>query len=37
MKKRFGGEKEVLLEVIGNVGTFYLLTVPVENRAEVER
>jgi hypothetical protein len=35
-KKLFGGEKEVLLQVIVNVGTFYSLTVPAENRAEVD-
>jgi hypothetical protein len=35
-KKIFGGEKEVLLQVIVNVGTFYSLTVPAENRAEVD-
>jgi hypothetical protein len=35
-KKIFGGEKEVLLQVLVNVGTFYSLTVPAENRAEVD-
>ncbi|WP_006244798.1 hypothetical protein [Mycolicibacterium tusciae] len=35
-KKIFGGEKEVLLQVTVNVGTFYSLTVPAENRAEVD-
>ena len=30
------GEKEVLLQVVVNVGTFYSLTVPAENRAEVD-
>jgi len=35
-KKIFGGEKEGLLQVIVNVGTFYSLTVPAENRAEVD-
>jgi hypothetical protein len=34
--KLFGGEKEPLLQVIVNVGTFYSLTVPVERRAEVD-
>ena len=32
----FGGEKEPLLQMIVNVGTFYSLTVPVERRAEVD-
>jgi hypothetical protein len=35
-KKLFGGEKEHLLQVIVNVGTFYSLNVPVEQRAEVD-
>jgi hypothetical protein len=35
-KKLFGGEKEELLQVIVNVGTFYSLTVPAERRAEVD-
>ena len=35
-KKIFGGEKEVLLQLVVNVGTFYSLTVPAENRAEVD-
>ena len=35
-KKIFGGEKEELLQVIVNVGTFYSLTVPAEQRAEVD-
>jgi hypothetical protein len=35
-KKLFGGEKEELLQVIVNVGTFYMLTVPAEQRAEVD-
>ncbi|WP_333891443.1 hypothetical protein [Mycolicibacterium gadium] len=35
-KKIFGGEKEELLQVIVNVGTFYSLTVPAERRAEVD-
>jgi hypothetical protein len=35
-KKLFGGEKEQLLQVIVNVGTFYSLTVPAERRAEVD-
>jgi hypothetical protein len=35
-KKIFGGEKEELLQVIVNVGTFYSLTVPAEKRAEVD-
>lgn len=34
--KLFGGEKEQLLQVIVNVGTFYSLTVPAERRAEVD-
>jgi hypothetical protein len=32
----FGGEKEQLLQVIVNVGTFYSLTVPAERRADVD-
>jgi hypothetical protein len=35
-KKLFGGEKEDLLQVIVNAGTFYMLTVPAERRAEVD-
>jgi hypothetical protein len=35
-KKLFGGEKEELLQVIVNVGTFYSLTVPAERRADVD-
>ena len=35
-KKLFGGEKEHLLQVIVNVGTFYSLKVPAERRAEVD-
>lgn len=35
-KKIFGGEKEELLQIIVNVGTFYSLTVPAERRAEVD-
>jgi len=35
-KKIFGGEKEELLQIIVNVGTFYSLTVPSERRAEVD-
>lgn len=35
-KKLFGGEKEELLQIIVNVGTFYSLTVPVEQRTEVD-
>jgi predicted metal-dependent peptidase len=35
-KKLFGGEKEHLLQVIVNVGTFYSLMVPAERRAEVD-
>ena len=35
-KKLFGGEKEQLLQVIVNVGTFYSLHVPAERRAEVD-
>jgi hypothetical protein len=35
-KKLFGGEKEELLQLIVNVGTFYSLTVPQERRAEVD-
>lgn len=34
--KLFGGEKEQLLQVIVNVGTFYSLTVPAERRTEVD-
>jgi len=34
--KIFGGEKEQLLQVIVNVGTFYSLTVPADSRAEVD-
>ncbi|MDX1883842.1 hypothetical protein [Mycolicibacterium sp. 120270] len=32
----FGSEKEQLLQVIVNVGTFYSLNVPTERRAEVD-
>jgi hypothetical protein len=35
-KKIFGGEKEELLQLIVNVGTFYSLTVPAERRSEVD-
>jgi hypothetical protein len=35
-KKLFGGEKEELLQVLVNVGTFYTLTVPVEKCGEVD-
>ncbi len=35
-KKIFGGEKEELLQVIVNVGTYYSLTVPAEKRADVD-
>jgi len=35
-KKIFGGEKEDLLQIIVNVGTFYSLTVPADRRAEVD-
>ena len=35
-KKLFGGEKEELLQVLVNVGTFYTLTVPVAQRGEVD-
>jgi hypothetical protein len=35
-KKLFGGDKEELLQVVVNVGTFYTLTVPVEQRGEVD-
>jgi hypothetical protein len=34
--KLFGGEKEQLLQVIVNVGTFYSLTVPAERRSDVD-
>jgi hypothetical protein len=34
--KLFGGEKEQLLQVIVNVGTYYSLTVPAERRSEVD-
>jgi hypothetical protein len=34
--KLFGGEKEQVLQVIVNVGTFYMLTVPAERRSEVD-
>ncbi len=34
--KLFGGEKEALLQVIVNVGTFYSLMVPADRRAEVD-
>lgn len=35
-KKLFGGEREELLQLTVNVGTFYSLIVPAEKRAEVE-
>lgn len=35
-KKLFGGEKEQLLQVIVNVGTFYSLNVHAERRSEVD-
>jgi hypothetical protein len=35
-KKLFGGEKEHLLQVTVNVGTFYSLMVPAEKRGEVD-
>ena len=35
-KKLLGGEKEQLLQVIVNVGTFYSLNVPAERRSEVD-
>jgi hypothetical protein len=35
-KKIFGGEREELLQVIVNVGTFYSPTVPAERRADVD-
>jgi hypothetical protein len=35
-KKLFGGEKETLLQLTVNVGTFYSLMVPAERRAEVD-
>jgi hypothetical protein len=35
-KKLFGGDKEELLQVLVNVGTYYSLTVPAERRAEVD-
>ena len=35
-KKLFGGEKEQLLQVIVNVGTFYSLNVPAERRSDVD-
>jgi hypothetical protein len=35
-KKLFGGEKEQLVQVIVNVGTFYSLNVPAERRTEVD-
>jgi hypothetical protein len=34
--KVFGGEKQQMLQVLVNVGTFYSLTVPVEQPAEVD-
>lgn len=34
--KLFGGEKEQVLQVIVNVGTYYSLTVPAERRSEVD-
>lgn len=34
--KLFGGEKEQLLQVVVNVGTFFSVTVPAEKRAEVD-
>jgi hypothetical protein len=35
-KKLFGGEKEEMLQVLVNVGTYYSLTVPAERRADVD-
>ncbi|HKV20883.1 MAG TPA: hypothetical protein VJR50_17750 [Mycobacterium sp.] len=35
-KKLFGSEREQLLQVIVNVGTFYSLNVPAERRSEVD-
>jgi hypothetical protein len=35
-KKLFGGEREELLQLTVNVGTFYSLIVPAEKRAEVD-
>ena len=35
-KKLFGADKEQLLQVIVNVGTFYSLNVPAERRADVD-
>lgn len=35
-KKIFGGEKEELLQVIVNVGTYFSVTVPVEKRGEID-
>ena len=35
-KKLFGSEREHLLQVTVNVGTFYSLMVPAERRAEVD-
>lgn len=34
--KLFGGEKEQMLQVLVNVGTFYSLTVPADRRHEVD-
>lgn len=35
-KKLFGGEREHLLQLTINVGTFYSLIVPAEKRADVD-
>jgi hypothetical protein len=35
-KKLFGGEKEEMLQVLVNVGTYYSLTVPAERRSDVD-
>ena len=34
--KLFGGEKQQMVQVIVNVGTYYSLTVPAERRSEVD-
>jgi len=36
-KKLFGGEKEQLLQLTVNVGTFYSLLVPIEKRDKVDQ
>jgi hypothetical protein len=36
-KKLFGGEKEQLLQLTVNVGTYYSLMVPAERRDQVDR